>query len=64
MVRALSDAGVAVDDIGLRRPTLDDVFLELTGRRTDQTDDDPPDPPGTDPGPPHDRASDATAVAA
>ena len=29
-----SDAGVVVDDIGLRRPTLDDVFLELTGRRT------------------------------
>ncbi len=34
VVRALSDAGVVVDDIGLRRPTLDDVFLELTGRRT------------------------------
>ena len=23
--------GVAVRDIGLRRPTLDDVFLQLTG---------------------------------
>jgi ABC-2 type transport system ATP-binding protein len=47
VVRALSEAGVAVDDIGLRRPTLDDVFLELTGRRTDQPgDDQPPDPPG------------------
>lgn len=23
--------GVEIDDIGLRRPTLDDVFLSLTG---------------------------------
>jgi ABC-2 type transport system ATP-binding protein len=30
-VRLLDDAGVGVDDIGLRRPTLDDVFLSLTG---------------------------------
>ena len=30
-VRRLDDAGVAVDDLGLRRPTLDDVFLALTG---------------------------------
>jgi ABC-2 type transport system ATP-binding protein len=42
VVGAVSEAGVAVDDIGLRRPTLDDVFLELTGRRTDQADDEPP----------------------
>jgi daunorubicin resistance ABC transporter ATP-binding subunit len=28
---ALSRAEVAVSDLGLRRPTLDDVFLELTG---------------------------------
>ena len=27
----LNDAGVAVADVGLRRPTLDDVFLMLTG---------------------------------
>jgi ABC-2 type transport system ATP-binding protein len=45
VVRALADAGIVVDDIGLRRPTLDDVFLELTGRRTDAADE-PPDPPG------------------
>ncbi|MEU6034801.1 ATP-binding cassette domain-containing protein [Actinomadura sp. NPDC047616] len=32
-VRALDDAGVAVADIGLRRPTLDEVFLRLTGER-------------------------------
>ena len=30
-VRLLDDAGTAVDDIALRRPTLDDVFLALTG---------------------------------
>jgi ABC-2 type transport system ATP-binding protein len=30
-VRKLDDAGVGVDDIALRRPTLDDVFLALTG---------------------------------
>jgi ABC-2 type transport system ATP-binding protein len=34
VVRALDDAGVPVDDIALRRPTLDEVFLELTGRTT------------------------------
>ena len=31
VIRALDDAGIAIDDIGLRRPTLDDVFLSLTG---------------------------------
>jgi len=30
-VQRLNDAGVAVDDISIRRPTLDDVFLTLTG---------------------------------
>ncbi|HET6448020.1 MAG TPA: ATP-binding cassette domain-containing protein [Conexibacter sp.] len=30
-VRRLDEAGVGVDDIGLKRPTLDDVFLTLTG---------------------------------
>jgi ABC-2 type transport system ATP-binding protein len=30
-VRKLSDVGVGVDDLSLRRPTLDDVFLALTG---------------------------------
>ena len=28
---------IAVTDIGLRRPTLDDVFLTLTGHRTEPT---------------------------
>ena len=30
-VRRLDEAGVGVDDIGVKRPTLDDVFLTLTG---------------------------------
>ncbi len=32
VARTLADAGIAVRDAGLARPTLDDVFLELTGR--------------------------------
>ncbi len=31
VVRDLDEAGIAIDDIGLHRPTLDDVFLALTG---------------------------------
>ena len=42
-LRALDDARIAVQDVGLRRPTLDDVFLALTGRTTDDTTD-PTDP--------------------
>jgi ABC-2 type transport system ATP-binding protein len=38
-VRRLDDAGVAVDDLGLRRPTLDDVFLALTGHAAEASDD-------------------------
>jgi ABC-2 type transport system ATP-binding protein len=30
-VRRLDEAGVGIDDIAIRRPTLDDVFLTLTG---------------------------------
>ncbi len=30
-VRRLDEAGVGIDDIAVRRPTLDDVFLKLTG---------------------------------
>jgi ABC-2 type transport system ATP-binding protein len=32
VVRDLDTAGVRVDELGLHRPTLDDVFLSLTGR--------------------------------
>jgi ABC-2 type transport system ATP-binding protein len=31
LLGAIEEAGVAVYDIGMRRPTLDDVFLTLTG---------------------------------
>lgn len=31
------DSGIGVDDIGLSRPSLDDVFLTLTGHRTDES---------------------------
>lgn len=34
-IRALDDCGAEVVDVEVRRPTLDDVFLSLTGRRTD-----------------------------
>jgi ABC-2 type transport system ATP-binding protein len=30
-VRRLDEAGIGIDDVSLRRPTLDDVFLKLTG---------------------------------
>jgi ABC-2 type transport system ATP-binding protein len=38
-VRRLDEAGVEVDDITLRRPTLDDVFLALTGHVAEAADD-------------------------
>ena len=31
-VRRLDEAGVRIDDIAVRSPTLDDVFMKLTGR--------------------------------
>jgi ABC-2 type transport system ATP-binding protein len=46
VVRRLGEAGIEVDDVGLRRPTLDDVFLSLTGHAAespqgDEEDDEP-----------------------
>jgi ABC-2 type transport system ATP-binding protein len=39
-VRRLDEHGVVIDDIALRRPTLDDVFLTLTGHTAeDRTED-------------------------
>jgi ABC-2 type transport system ATP-binding protein len=35
-VRRLDAAGVAIDDIALRTPTLDDVFLTLTGHAAEE----------------------------
>ncbi len=37
--RELDEAKIAVDDIGLRRPTLDDVFLTLTGHVAEEASD-------------------------
>jgi ABC-2 type transport system ATP-binding protein len=36
-VHRLSDAGIGVDDLALRRPTLDDVFLALTGHAAEES---------------------------
>jgi ABC-2 type transport system ATP-binding protein len=35
VVRELDRAGVGIEDVALRRPTLDEVFLRLTGRTGD-----------------------------
>ena len=35
-VRRLDDAGVGIEDIALRRPTLDDVFIALTGHAAEE----------------------------
>ncbi|MEM1334491.1 MAG: AAA family ATPase, partial [Actinomycetota bacterium] len=35
-LRSLDEVGVDVIDVGLRRPTLDDVFMALTGRSTSE----------------------------
>jgi len=38
IVRLLDDRGIEADDIGLRRPTLDEVFLAVTGKPLDASD--------------------------
>jgi ABC-2 type transport system ATP-binding protein len=40
VVRDLDRAGVAVEDVAVRRPTLDDVFFELTGHAAEDDDSD------------------------
>jgi len=40
-LRRLDAEGVEVLDVGIRRPTLDDVFLALTGRAAEEIDDEP-----------------------
>jgi daunorubicin resistance ABC transporter ATP-binding subunit len=37
-VRLLDEHGIEVDDVGLRRPSLDEVFLAVTGKHLDPTD--------------------------
>jgi daunorubicin resistance ABC transporter ATP-binding subunit len=44
VIRALDDIGVAVDDIAVQHPSLDDVFFALTGHPTDGPDDPSIDP--------------------
>ena len=39
IVGAASAAGIALHDAGMRRPTLDDVFLQLTGHVAEQPED-------------------------
>ncbi len=38
IMAAASSAGIALHDAGMRRPTLDDVFLQLTGHMADEND--------------------------
>ncbi|GGT83661.1 ATP-binding cassette domain-containing protein [Streptomyces lateritius] len=38
VIRDLDTVGVEIDDIGLRRPTLDDVFISLTGHAAELAD--------------------------
>jgi len=36
VIRDLDTGGIEIDDIGLRRPTLDDVFIALTGHAAEE----------------------------
>jgi daunorubicin resistance ABC transporter ATP-binding subunit len=38
IAQLFAESGIAVDDLGLQRPSLDDVFLHLTGHRAEQGD--------------------------
>ena|SRR5262245_10427989 len=40
IVRLLDEGGIEVDDVGLRRPSLDEVFLAVTGKHLEPTDTD------------------------
>ncbi|MFI5616604.1 ATP-binding cassette domain-containing protein [Streptomyces sp. NPDC051567] len=50
IIRELDGRGVEIDDIGLRRPTLDDVFISLTGRTAELSARDTGDGTGTSEG--------------
>jgi ABC-2 type transport system ATP-binding protein len=52
-VRLLDGAGVTIADLALRRPTLDDVFLALTGRAAETVE--PAEPPTAAPAGRHQR---------
>ena len=36
-LREMDERGIGLDDVGLHRPTLDDVFLTLTGHAAEET---------------------------
>ncbi|MFF1560337.1 ATP-binding cassette domain-containing protein [Streptomyces sp. NPDC058279] len=40
VIRELDGRGIELDDVGLRRPTLDDVFISLTGHAAELADED------------------------
>ena len=44
VLTTLQSDGIDVLDIGLRRPTMDDVFLSLTGRSAEEVDDESDEP--------------------
>ncbi len=44
VVRALDDAGLCVESLNLVQPTLDDVFVEKTGRHLEGADQQEPQP--------------------
>ena len=48
-VRRLDDQGIRLADVGLRRPTLDDVFLALTGHAAEEADGEQPSGDGARP---------------
>jgi ABC-2 type transport system ATP-binding protein len=47
-VRRLDEAGIGIDDVAMHRPTLDDVFLGLTGRAASEAEDGGGPPDGED----------------
>lgn len=53
VVGELTAAGIELHDAGMRRPTLDDVFLRLTGHATAGEGDDPDASGGSDPAAAH-----------
>jgi ABC-2 type transport system ATP-binding protein len=36
VLKTMADAGIELNDAGMRRPTLDDVFLQLTGHKAEE----------------------------
>ena len=36
VLKDMADAGIELNDAGMRRPTLDDVFLQLTGHKAEE----------------------------